>query len=170
MYSLLHLISRRIATDGGDARRLRKLDPLCIGVDDNDVASSDACGEQLLKSLLAAATEAREHDMIVQGSLDLPHAPILPPVLDQKFRGRSEEDEPQENAYRRYEEGVDQARPFAHWDDIAITDRRNGDHREIDDVRETEVTVDVVAKAISIEPQQRESYRNQKTRQSNADC
>ena len=53
------------------------------------------------------------------------------------------------------EECVDQARPLAYRDNVAIADRRNGDHREIDDIRETEVAVDIVPQTVPIEPQQR---------------
>src|SRR5215208_4967648 len=155
MYGLLHLVSRRIAADGGDARSLRNFDPVGIGVDDNDLCDIGASSEQFFESLLATAAKTREHDMIVQSSLNLPHAPVLPAVLEQKFRGRSEEDQPQEDADRRDQECVDQARPLAYRDDVAIADRRNGNHRQIDNVSETEVAVDIVPQTVPIEPQKR---------------
>ena len=86
------------------------------------------------------------------------------------LRGRSEEDQPQENSDRRYEECVDQARALAYRNDVAITDRRNGNHCEIDDVSETEVTVDIVPETVPIEPQQRKGKANQKARRGDADC
>src|SRR5678816_1622516 len=104
MHGLLHLVSRRIAANAGDTRRLRKFDPVCIGIDDNDLADVGAPSEQFFKSLLAAPAKPGEHDMIMQRSLDSSHAPVLPAVLDQKFGGRSNEDEPQEDADRCDEE------------------------------------------------------------------
>src|SRR6476646_9862608 len=161
MDGLLHLVARRISADGGDPHRFCELDRFRVGVDDDDVADFRARIQQLLHGLLTAAAEASEHNMIVQAFLNYSHTPVLPAALDQELGCGAEEDEPQENADRGDQEGIDQPGSLTDRHDVAIAYGRHRDHREIDDVGEADVTVDIVAQPVPVEPKDGEGQADQ---------
>ena len=61
----------------------------------------------------------------------------------------------------RDEECVDQTRLVGDRDDVAIADGRDGDHREIEDVRDGDVAVDLVPQAVAVEQEDDEHRRDQ---------
>ena len=69
-------------------------------------------------------------------ALDAAHPPSLPDVAEQELIGGPEEDQPDEDADRRDEEGVEHPRPLGDRHDVAVADRGDGDHREVEHVGE----------------------------------
>src|SRR5690606_11453072 len=91
-------------------------------------------------------------DMVGELLLDAGHAPFLPTALEDDSIGRADEDEEDQDADRGDDHGFDQSRLAAHRHDVAVSGRRDRDHRKIDDVEETDVPVDLVDQPIAVEP------------------
>src|SRR3546814_6303110 len=73
-------------------------------------------------------------DVCSSDLLDQFHAPAVPCPFEDEVISRPEKDEPDEKTDRRDRNGVEHSRPGRHRHDVAIADRRDSDHREIEHV------------------------------------
>src|SRR3546814_9500213 len=84
--------------------------------------------------------------------LDTSHAPFCPCAFEGELIGGADEDEEDGDADRRHDHRLDQPRAVGHRRDVAEASGRHGDHREIDDVEETDMAVIAVLKPGPVAP------------------
>ena len=94
--------------------------------------------------------------MAAEPLLDHAHPPPVPHTSKEKVIGGPQEDEPHEEPDRRDHERIEQPGLLRHRHDVAVTHGRDGDHREVQNIGEADVAVDIVAQAGTIEPMARQ--------------
>ena len=137
-------------------------------VDDHQLLRLPAAQQQLGRGDGAAVPESAEDHVIAQVLLQSSHAPFLDDSLDDELVSRAEKDEPHEDPHGRDEERVDQPRRVGHGHDVAVTHGRDGDHREVDDVDQRDVAVDVVLQPAAIEQEDGEHREHEQQHQQRA--
>jgi hypothetical protein len=84
--------------------------------------------------------------------LDESHQPPVPGPFDDEGVGRSRQEQQEEHSDRSNDQRVEQPRSVGDRHDVAVAGRCRADHREIDDVAEADVSVDIVAQAVPLDP------------------
>ena len=152
----LHRIQRRIAAGVAlqdvDAQPLGQFDRSSAFVDDDDGRRVGTAPDQFGDRLAARRAEAGDDRMAAEALLDHAHPPSVPYPSQKKVIGGSQKDQPHEQPDRRDDERIEQPGLLRHRHDIAVTHRRDRDHREIEDVGEADVAVDIVTQPATVEP------------------
>src|SRR3546814_4036838 len=101
--------------------------------------SSDVCSSDL-------------NDMILQCLLNTGHAPPVICISDDEMIGCSQEDQPDEDADWRHNDGFEKPGCGRYRNYIAISDGRDGHCCEIKNVDEADLAIHTIVKAVSFKP------------------
>ena len=126
---------------------------------DRDQSAGPICQEVRAQSV---------DDVVAQVLLNQAHTQAIPDAAKQEVISGPQKDQPHEQSDRRDDEGVEQPRLRRHRDDVAVTDRGDGNHREIEHVDEADAPVDIVAQPVAIEPMHRQRDPDQHQHQGRA--
>ena len=99
----------------------------------------------------AAVAEAADDHVVLQVCLQTHDAPFLDEPLDDQLVRRPEEQQPDEDPHGRDKKSIDQPCLVRDRHDVAVADGRDRDHREIKNVDQRDVAVDVVLQAGTVE-------------------
>lgn len=123
-----------------------------------DLAPRDQFGDRLGTGL----AEARDDHMVFQILLDARHQPSVPSTSKHELIGGADEQQHHEDPDRSDDQRVEQAGALGHRRDIPIARRRDGDHREVDDVEEADLAVVIVPQPGAVEPVDADGEREQR--------
>src|SRR5688572_25716247 len=110
------------------------LEPRLIQIDDQNAPSIEAPGNELSCGASPGMAVTDQDYMVLQSSLESAHAKFLDQALQNELIGRSDEDEPDEQANRRDQHRIHKPGLPRHRHDVAVAHRGNADHGEIHDV------------------------------------
>lgn len=131
----------------------RMFEPHVIEIDDQNATPVEASGNELSRGAPPGVAVADQDYMVLQSSLKSAHAKFLDQALQNQLIGRSDEDEPDEQANLRDQHRVHQPGLARHRHDVAVAHRGDADHREVHDVGKGNGAVCVVTQSIAIEPE-----------------
>ncbi len=137
----------------GDAAPDGRAGPTVLEVNYDDLLRVRSLRQQFLYRRRSCIAEAADDDVSIQGGFQRRHTVALHVLSDDELIRRAEEQEPDGDPYGRHDQRIDEAGPRRDRYDIAVPHRGHRNHAEINDIAERDLSVDLVAQAVAIQPE-----------------